>query len=44
MLSPEVLERFSLNFDIRDDYLNNAPLRLQEEQLPVHPTVVYRMR
>ena len=39
-----VNERFSLNFDIRDDYLNNAPFSYKKNSFQFITAVVYRLR
>jgi hypothetical protein len=43
-LAMPVNERFSLNFDIRDDYLNNAPFSYKKNSFQFITAVVYRLR
>jgi hypothetical protein len=38
-----VNERFSLNLDIRDDYLNNAPFGYKRNSFRFMTGVIYRM-
>ncbi len=37
-------ERFSLNIDIRDDYLNNAPFGYKKNSFQFITAVIYRLR
>ena len=43
-LAMPVNERFSLNFDIRDDYLNNAPFGYKKNSFQFITAVIYRLR
>jgi Protein of unknown function, DUF481 len=43
-LAMPVNERFRLNFDIRDDYLNNAPFGYKKNSFQFITGVIYRLR
>ncbi len=43
-LAMPINERFSLNFDIRDDYLNNAPFGYRNNSFQFITAVVYKLR
>jgi hypothetical protein len=43
-LTMPVNERFSLNLDIRDDYLNNAPFGYKKNSFQFMTGVIYRLR
>lgn len=43
-LTMPVNERFSLNLDIRDDYLNNAPFGYKKNSFQFITAVIYRLR
>ena len=43
-LAMPINERFSLNFDIRDDYLNNAPFGYKKNSFQFMTAVIYRLR